>query len=246
MSTRPKELLQEWYAMPDGILAQDRIPVKLWLKSITERTEGHSYNTITTSKGTDLAEEKVILLAHHDNAYGPGAVDNAASVAVVMEVAKALNSMPGSHKRTIELVTVSGEEYGQAGSSDYINRRAAEAGNIKGVIVLDLIGGGDQYYYIEKSLFNGDVVYNSKKINGMLEKTAEELGLNIIPTQLEFASDDAPFILHGIETSYICRCISKSWPWLHTDWDTVDVVDPNALKVVSEICLNTLLKLANE
>lgn len=241
-----KELLQEWYAMPDGILAQDRIPVKLWLKSITERTEGHSYNTITTSKGTDLAEEKVILLAHHDNAYGPGAVDNAASVAVVMEVAKALNSMPGSHKRTIELVTVSGEEYGQAGSSDYINRRAAEAGNIKGVIVLDLIGGGDQYYYIEKSLFNGDVVYNSKKINGMLEKTAEELGLNIIPTQLEFASDDAPFILHGIETSYICRCISKSWPWLHTDWDTVDVVDPNALKVVSEICLNTLLKLANE
>jgi len=241
-----KELLMQWYAMPDGILAQERIPVKLWLKSITETKKGHSYNTVTTAKGTELPEEKVILLAHHDNAYGPGAVDNAASVAVVLEVAKALNEMSGCNKRTIELVTVSGEEYGQAGSSDYVKRRLNEAGNIKGCIVLDLIGGGDQYYYIEKSLYNGDVIYNSKKINTLLEETCEELGLNIIPTQLEFASDDAPFIEQGIETSYICRCISKSWPWLHTEMDTVDVVDPNALKVVSEMCINTLLKMANE
>lgn len=241
-----KELLFEWYAMPDGILAQEKIPVKLFLQSSTDRKPGKSFNTVTTFKGGELADEKVILLAHHDNAYGPGAVDNAASVAVVLEVAKALNAINEKCKRTIELVTVSGEEYGQAGSSDYVQRRLSEMKNVKGVIVMDLIGGGDQYYYIEKSVYNGELIHNSAKINKLLEKTCDELGLDIQPTQLEFASDDAPFIEQGVETSYLCRCISKSWPWLHTDLDTADVVDPNALKVVSEICLNALVALANE
>jgi len=241
-----KELLFEWYAMPDGILAQDKIPVILQIESLTDQENGFSYNAVATAVGTEKPEEKVILLAHHDNAYGPGAVDNAASVAVVLEVAKALNEMPGSNQRSIELLTVSGEEYGQAGSLDYVQKRLSEMKNVKGCIVMDLIGGGDQYYYIEKSLYNGHVIYNSRKINTMLEEVCDGLGLTIQPTQLEFASDDAPFIEQGVETSYLCRCISKSWPWLHTDWDTVDVVDPNALKVVGEICLNTLLRLANE
>lgn len=240
-----KELLLQWYAVPDGILAEEKIPVKVWIKTDVEMELKHSYNVVATKTGSQLPNEKVILLAHHDNAFGPGAVDNAASVAVILEVAKALSKMEAP-KRTIEFVTVSGEEYGQAGSSDYVKKHISEMKNVKACIVMDLVGGGDQYYYITKSLYEGKVIENSPQINNILEKTAAELGLNIRPTILEYASDDAPFIVSGVPTSYICRCISKSWPWLHTWLDTPDVVDPNALKVTSEICINTLLKIANE
>ena len=241
-----KQLLTQWYALPMGLIATERIPIILWMKTITERKPGSSYNVIATLPGRELPEEKVILLAHHDNAYGPGAVDNAASLAVVLEVAKALDTINPNNKRSIEFVTVSGEEYGQAGSGDYVANRLSSIDNVKGVIVLDICGGGDKYFYVEKSMWDGELVYNSKKINKMLEETCDGLGLDIQPTPLEFASDDAPFIKAGVETSYICRLISMSWPWLHTDLDTPRIVDIAALKVLSEMSINTLMRLANE
>lgn len=239
-----KELLNEWYAVPDGITAHDKIPVQLWMKVDTVTKMATSYNVIATREGHTLPQEEVLLVAHHDNAFGPGANDNATATAVLLEVAKLISLLP-QPKRTIEFVSVTGEEYGQAGSNDYIEKCKNFVGNIKACIVLDLIGSGDKYYYITKSLFEGEIVENSKWLNSTIEEVTRSLGFSIEPTVLEFASDDGPFIRAGVPTSYICRCISKSWPWLHTNEDKPDIVDPNALKIISEICINTLLILAN-
>lgn len=239
-----KELLQEWYAVPSGIPAQEKSPVRLWMMVKTETKMANSYNVIATKEGTTLPEEKILLVAHHDNAFGPGACDNASATAVLLEVAKAVSLLP-SPKKTIEFVSVTGEEYGQAGSSDYVKGCGGSISNVKACVVLDLVGSGDKYYYITRSLYEGKVIEDSSWLNSVLEEVTHSLGFSIEPTILEFASDDGPFIKAGVPTSYICRCISKSWPWLHANEDTPDIIDPNALKVVGEICINTLLTLAN-
>ena len=86
---------------------------------------------------------------------------------------------------------------------------------------------------------------NSPWLNQKLVETAEGLGYMLEPTILEFASDDGPFIKAGIPTSYLCRCISTSWPYLHTYMDAPDIIDYNALKVLTDLCASSILEIAN-
>jgi hypothetical protein len=90
------------------------------------------------------------------------------------------------------------------------------------------------------------LVKNSPEINTFLETVCSDLGYVIEGTPLEYASDDGPFILSGVPTSYLAKLISSSWPWLHTYMDDFNVVDINGLKVMAEITSTTLWKLANE
>jgi hypothetical protein len=112
--------------------------------------------------------------------------------------------------------------------------------------VLDIIGNGDHLYYITESICLGKLVQNSPEINRFIERVCDDLGYVIQGTQLEYASDDGPFILAGVPTSYFAKLISTSWPWLHTYMDDFNVVDVNGLKVVAEIVAVTLWRLANQ
>lgn len=240
---RLKELLGQWYAVPAGIAAEAPLPVHVWMKVDADSTPSAGTNVVATLRGDDLAEERVVLLAHHDNAFGPGACDNAASVAIVLEAARALAQGPRP-RRTVQFVSVTGEEYGSVGSAHFVKSLGGDAASVKACIVLDIVGSGNRYYYITESVFAGRIVRNTAWLNDLLSATADELGYMLEPTILEFASDDGPFLEAGIPTSYLCRCISTSWPYLHTYMDTTDIVDYNALKVLTDLCASALSKLA--
>jgi aminopeptidase YwaD len=242
-----KELLREWYALPDWYKrTQDRIPVVLNIKVDTDSKPSFGKNVIAVIPGNKHPEEKVVLVAHHDNAFGPGACDNATAVAVNLECARVLSQLPPAH-RTIEFVSVTGEEYGEFGSGAYVDQYVKpNPGLYKGALVLDIIGNGDHLYYITESICLGKLVKNSPSINGLIEIVCDSLGYVIEGTPLEFASDDGPFILAGVETSYLAKLISTSWPWLHTYMDDFRVVDINGLKVVAEISAMTVWRLANQ
>lgn len=240
-----KELLREWYAAPKGIVAYEPMPVKLWMRMDVTKRLGTGHNVVSELRGTEHPEEIVLMVAHHDNAFGPGAVDNAASVAIVLETAKAV-AANGPYARTVRFVTVTGEEYGQVGSGSYVERHREELAHAKACIVLDLVGNGDKLFYITESIYDGQLIRNSEELNHRVADVAEELGYLIHPTHLEFASDDGPFVAAGVPTMYLSRCISNSWPWLHTYMDDNDAVDENDLKVVSEICAESIARLAGE
>lgn len=241
-----KELLREWYALPDWFKRQEEhIPLVLNLMVDASSEPSHGFNVIASIKGTEFPDEKVVLVAHHDNAFGPGACDNATAVAVNLECARVLSKLPPP-KRSIEFVSVTGEEYGEFGSNAYVEQYVKpNPGLYKGALVLDIIGNGDHLYYITESICLGKLVKNSPSINSLLTKVCDSLGYVIEGTPLEYASDDGPFILAGVETSYIAKLISTSWPWLHTYLDDFRVVDINGLKVVAEISALTIWELAN-
>ena len=240
---RLKELLGQWYAVPAGIAAEEPLPVRVWMKVEAESKPATGTNVTATVAGSDLAEEKVILLAHHDNAFGPGACDNAGSVAIVLEAARALAKGP-QPRRSVQFVSVTGEEYGSVGSRHFVESLGDEVSKVKACIVLDIVGSGNKYFYITTSVFAGRIVENTAWLNEMLVGTADELGYMLEPTVLEFASDDGPFLEAGVPTSYLCRCISTSWPYLHTYMDTPDIIDYNGLKVLTDLCAAAVWKLA--
>jgi aminopeptidase YwaD len=241
-----KELLREWYALPDWFKRkEDRIPLMLNITVDAQSNPSFGINVIAKIEGSELPEEKVVLVAHHDNAFGPGACDNATAVAVNLECARVLSKLPAP-KRTIEFVSVTGEEYGEFGSNAYVEKYVKpDPGLYKGALVLDIIGNGDHLYYITESICLGKLVKNSPSINNLIESVCDSLGYVIEGTPLEYASDDGPFILAGVETSYIAKLISSSWPWLHTYMDDYRVVDINGMKVVAEISALTIWNLAN-
>jgi hypothetical protein len=240
-----KELIREWYAVPNGYRRLEEEPVKMWVSVDAESHDGYGMNVIGSIHGAEKPDEKVLVVAHHDNAFGPGACDNATAVAVNLECARVLARLPRP-RRTIEFCSVTGEEYGEFGSTAYVKKYVNDPSLYKACIVMDIIGNGDHLYYITESLCLGKLVTNTPWLNQYVTRVTDDLGYVIEPAPLEFASDDGPFLLAGVPTTYLCKLITPSWPWLHTDMDDFQVVDINGMKPIAEIVAATTWRLANE
>jgi len=82
-----------------------------------------AFNVVADIKGTDKADEFVVLGAHLDSWHlGKGATDNAAGVAVVMEAMRLLKASGLPMRRTVRLGLWTGEEEGLLGSRAFIDK----------------------------------------------------------------------------------------------------------------------------
>ena len=98
------------------------IPVKVELE-IQNRLgeETKAYNLIGEMPGTDLKGELVMIGAHYDSWHtSPGASDDAAGCAVVLEAMRILRVIGASPRRTIRAALWSSEEDGIRGSRAYV------------------------------------------------------------------------------------------------------------------------------
>ena len=82
-----------------------------------------SYNTIGEIRGTDKADEVIMLGGHLDSWHAAtGATDNAIGCAIMMEAARILKTLGVKPRRTIRVALWSGEEQGLLGSSAYVKQ----------------------------------------------------------------------------------------------------------------------------
>ncbi len=80
-----------------------------------------AFNTIGEIRGTDKADEVVMLGAHLDSWHAAtGATDNAIGCAVILEAARILKAVGVTPRRTIRVALWSGEEQGLLGSKAYV------------------------------------------------------------------------------------------------------------------------------
>ena len=102
--------------------------------------DGKWFHNIVAEKGGPSSPDRVILLgAHYDTVLGsPGADDNASGVAVLLEVAKHLQSVPLS--ATVKFIAFGLEEYGYAGSTHYAEKAKRDGEKIVGMISLEMVG----------------------------------------------------------------------------------------------------------
>jgi hypothetical protein len=100
-------------------------------------TWSESASVLADLPGSDLADQIIVVSAHHDSTLtSPGASDNAGGCAVVAELARvfAAGSQP---RRTIRFVHWGGHEVGLFGSETWLHRHADEIGRIAAVINFD-------------------------------------------------------------------------------------------------------------
>lgn len=82
-----------------------------------------SYNTIGEIRGTDKADEVIMLGGHLDSWHAAtGATDNAIGCAIMMEAARILKTLGVKPRRTIRVALWSGEEQGLLGSIAYVKQ----------------------------------------------------------------------------------------------------------------------------
>lgn len=99
-----------------------------------------SYTVTGEIRGISKPTELVLVSAHDDTAYtSPGATDDSAGVAAVMELAHAFSAGP-KPARTLRFIAWGGHELGLLGSETYLRTHPEEIPNILAIVNFDVIG----------------------------------------------------------------------------------------------------------
>ena len=90
-------------------------------------TTANGINTMAEIRGTDMADQVVILGAHVDSTQAAaGATDNATGAAAMMEAMRILKAVGAQPRRTIRVALWGGEEQGLLGSRAYVREHFAD------------------------------------------------------------------------------------------------------------------------
>ena len=111
-------------------------------------------NIIARMPGTDSSLPAVAMMAHHDTVWGsPGAADDTAGVAAILEAARAIVAT-GQTERDVYVIFTDGEELGLSGAAQFFASNPA-ADRIGAVINLEARGGGGIANLFQLSPNNG-------------------------------------------------------------------------------------------
>lgn len=174
----------------------------------------------------------------------PGANDGASGVAVLLELARALDK--ARLENEVWLVFFDAEDNGQLDGWEYIAGSTYFADSLPvdpaAVIIVDMIGDADQQIYKERN--------STPWLVEAVWETAAELGFGdaFLPTaKYSMLDDHTPFLRRGIPAIDI---IDFDYPYWHTTEDTADKVSAAALgrvgrvveTVLEEARLNNILR----
>jgi Zn-dependent M28 family amino/carboxypeptidase len=175
-------------------IKREFLKVGLDVKEDSFQWEGESYkNIVAEKKGRTSSDRIFIVGAHYDTVPGtPGADDNASAVAVLLEIARHIQSV--SLEGTVRLVAFTLEEYGYVGSSHYVESLKKGKEEILGMISLEMVGftGPRQDYppYLDPKYYPnvGDfiAIVGNEKSQKLLEKVCQSFKTHIPELPLEF------------------------------------------------------------
>lgn len=219
-----------------------RIDVAVTMRWTSIRHDGILHNVISTVPGEDPARhhDTIVIGAHRDH-FGrqggllfAGADDNASGTAVILEVARVLASTRTVLKRSIVLVSFSGEEQGLLGSKFYVTQPVVPLPSTVAMINVDHAGVG-----------NGRLTVG---VTGLEKTVAQEAGQKSgLADRLDIfgffpGGDHVPFKEAGIPTITIVS--GGIHPHFHQPTDTVDTLNPDILAAAARYVLSVAWQLA--
>jgi hypothetical protein len=196
-------------------------PVRMHLTLESRTGRGQSGNVIAEVPGRDPSLPIVLVGGHLDSwDQGTGAIDDAAGVAIATAAAKRIMDS-GRPLRTIRIVWFGSEEPGLFGGIDYLDKHK-----------------GEPVYAAAESDFGADRIW---RVNSNLGKDREGEAkmlqaalapLGIVPGDLVSAegSDIEPMLRAGVPGVGLSQDGTQYFDVHHTPDDTLDKVDPEALR----------------
>ncbi|MCE5208676.1 MAG: M20/M25/M40 family metallo-hydrolase [Chloroflexi bacterium] len=225
--------------------------VKLWNKHIqraritlkTERKPGQSYAVFAEVPGRGNPDEIVVIAGHMDSVpCDPGATDNAAGVATVLELAR-IFAQRGS-RRTLRFAAWGSEEGAGGGSLKYvlelkklhkIQKQAPDY--IEGYsktdlekhilnINLDVLGmslGSNECY-----------IQASPALEQYLKALTSEMGIHHVFKKEIYGSDNITFGWVGVPAVSFARA-GVGTHYMHTPKDDIELIDPGQLEIIGKM-----------
>lgn len=224
-------------------------PVRVWLKAEAPREWMRSRQPIAAIKGTDPS---FVLLGSHLDAWGGAVTCNATGCSSTLEVARVLNKNRQLLRRSIRFAWFQGHENGiMSGSTWYVDNFWEDLSrNCVAYFNNDSVGMVYQHVY----MCGGDPILIDF-LKSVISDLAEEEGAS---TQFPVAkyhpvkTGDQSFYGVGIpscnaRTTYTKEAGEKGisglgW-WYHSDQDTIDKADPEALHMANKAMTLVLLRL---
>lgn len=196
-------------------------------------------NVVAEIRGTDKADEIVILGAHLDSwELGSGALDNGCNAALVVDVARAIRAAGLRPRRTLRFILWNGEEQGLLGSWAYVRAHRSELDRVVAYVNFDGGSGPVTGYSL------GGRADLEAAVRDVL-RPVESWGMNQHTLDASGGTDHVDFLLEGVPTLSANQQEANYPVNYHASSDTFDKVDLRALKLHAAYAGVTLLGIAN-
>jgi len=206
----------------------------VWIEMNFDTTiaKGTIRNVVGDVKGAG-SRGIIYIVAHRDCTYiNPGAVDNAAGVATIMELARQLARCDIS--RTIRFIATDAEEQGLLGATEYVKSHESEVRE-RGILVINFDMNDVNLKRVKVLNIESSDANNSRvlgDLSGMMLARHPQFGerytVNI--TKGGGGADGGPFMKRGAGGCLAMGQWGSSEEY-HTEWDTIDHVNPESWAV---------------
>lgn len=204
--------------------------VRAQVKSDSGVEQRTGQNVIGTLPGK--SDETIVLGGHYDTvAAGPGAGDNGAGTATVIELARVMASKP-QPEHTMVFVAFDAEELGLLGSRAYVDElNDTQLRKMRAMLNFDMLGAGDGPLIL---MGNGSVALLGRS-------SAQQLNIKARNAQLpdNAGSDHQSFAQRGVDTIFFMRDYNQ----LHTPDDTIDQIRQDYLDEAGRVAERLLERL---
>jgi hypothetical protein len=186
--------------------------------------EAESANVIGEIRGSDMADEIVLIGAHLDSwDVGCGAHDDGAGVVQVMEALRLIKSLGLQPRRTIRAVLFTNEENGLLGGNAYADSHAADMD--KHVAAIETDSGGFRPLGFGVSAGPGGV-----DLVREIARTLDRIGADTVEDG-GGGADISPMRAYGVPQMGLRVDTTHYFDYHHTEADTLDKVDPHDLRM---------------
>ncbi len=195
-----------------------------------------SHNVLGQVTGRELPHEIVAIGGHLDSwDVGQGAHDDGGGCVVSMEAVRLLKELGIRPRRTVRVVLWTNEENGTAGADEY-HRRAVERGETHAAAI-ESDGGVEPPYGFGLTIRKPGT---ADQVDDRRQKAALACLMQFALWFAPFGADSlrdggggadiAPLMRDGVPGLALCTPMEFYWDIHHSHADTVDKVDPEALR----------------
>lgn len=197
-----------------------------------------SYNVLADLRGSQLSNQVVIISGHLDSwDLGTGALDDAAGVAIAMDVLRVIRSVNPRPRRTIRFVAWMDEENGGAGGRAYADKHRNELPDHTAAVELDCGDGRPLGFMVHAS--EDRLALLTPVLHAIADPLGGFMRVDDSPgADLRFLSEG------GVPTIAPLQEARHYFDYHHTAADTFDKVRPEELRRAVEHTASLIYSLA--
>jgi len=207
------------------------------MKVAIEEQEIEARNILGMLPGSDpkRRDETVVVGAHYDDlgrdpdgVVYKGANDNASGVATMLEIARLWQAQGFRPARSVLFAAWDDEEMGLKGSLYYVRNPVHPLTGTVAALALDMTGVGEKLY------INGDGAAAAQ-----FQASAKVYSVTVTLDSQVGGSDHAPFYQVGIPAAIASPYADSDFTY-HTTDDTIQTIQPGALRMAGVLAAHTL------